>query len=224
MKRFFLVMCLATLMPSSAYAFCEKMWDTAKLARAGPTRTALAAIPTSWFQGINIVHEKIDKQSGIKTTLYLCEDHRPNAFAFDFLGQRFTALTTGMYLMFGNDWHAYAAVIGHENAHIVKQHGMSRLMLDTAMRVAANGAVSIPGASLALGAIGSSYSQSEELEADKYGMQYAYCAGFAPEAALHFHEKVKSGFHFMSSHPTSDARIRLLRKAIAKQKRWAKCK
>ena len=224
MKRLLLVMCLSILLPSHAHAVCEKMWDTAKLARAGGEKSVLESISTSWFQGIDIVREKIDAQSGITTTLYLCEDHEPNALAWNSFGKNFTALTLGMHQIVGNNWHIYAALIGHENAHLVKNHGVNRSIFNTVMQTAFDGSINIPGASLAIESIGASYSRTEEFEADKYGMLYAHCSGFSPEEVLHLQEKLNNGSHFLSSHPSSQSRIRRLSTAISIQKRRPKCK
>ena len=76
---------------------------------------------------------------------------------------------------------------------------------------------------LGISAIGASYSRDEEREADKYGMRYAYCAGFSPEGAIRLHRKLDSASNFLSSHPSSRQRIATLHSAISVQKHTPDC-
>ncbi len=236
MKRFFPIL---LLLPLAAQGNCEKLWDVAELAKIRAEQVTLKSggqdgvkIPTRWFQGLNIIRQKIDAQSGISTTAYLCDAREPNAFAWREGGQNFVALTVGMYDLIGDDWHAYAALVGHENTHLVKNHGRKRQKREIALTlgqmalgsILARNEITDQLTSLAASAFGASYSRDEEREADQYGMIYAHCAGFSPQGAIRLHKKLDSSSNFLSSHPSSKSRISALQSAIAEQTRAPKCR
>lgn len=191
-------------------------------------------IPTESFSGLRIINERIDAKSGISTTLVLCDDSMPNAFATRNRGRNVVGITVGMMKLLGNDWHAYAAIVGHENAHLVKNHGRKRqkregvLALGRAILQSTlpQGAGVLAPTIVDYGIVGLSarYSQKEELEADQVGMELAYCAGFSAEGALSVHRKLDSKSSFFSSHPSSKNRIARLRVAISAQKRNPACR
>jgi len=204
---------------ANAVAECSKMWDTAVVARSGTS--PLSAIPIDWFRGIDIVREKIDQQSGINTKLFLCEAGQPNAFAWEHWGQKRTALTTGMWLLLGNDWHAYAAIVGHENAHHVLGHGLQRIVRGTALSIISN-STGIP--LIGTHVMSATFSQKEEFDADRYGLRYALCAGFSAGGATRLHEKLNSASSPLHSHPSSPSRIRSLNMTAKGHEHAPKCR
>ncbi len=227
------------LSPVTAHADCERMWKVgALLANAAGAEVTLhterrerVTIPARWLRALNIVHEKIDAASGVATTLYFCAAREPNAFAWHGGGKN-VALTAGMYRLLGDDWHAYATLLGHENTHLVKQHGKHRQKREVGLSLgktalelllAKKGGGIIELTALGIAALGASYSRDEEREADRGGMVYADCAGFSPDGALRLHEKLDSAGNFLSSHPSSRQRITALRKAITAQRRDRRC-
>ena len=224
---------------TAAAAGCEVFWQPRILAQANSTnvvlahnRRTVATLPTDWFRKLNIINEKINTASGVDAQFLLCNSAQPNALAWSHDGQHFVALTLGMYRLLGDDLHAYAAILGHENAHLVKQHGNKRQnrqaltalgqLLSRALVAKTFGSATTlgyEGIRIGTQAITASYSREEEHEADKYGMRYAHQAGFYPRGALSFHEKMKSAATFLSSHPSSTDRIRKL-KAELKKRGW----
>lgn len=210
---------LLVLWPLPATAYCTQMWDTAKVAQDG--KTVLTGIPVEWFRGMDIVRKKIDRQSGISTTLYLCQADEPNAFAWRQWGRQMTAVTTGMYFLLGNDWHAYAAIVGHENAHLVLNHMLQRQVRGAALTALTN-ATGIPA--IGAEAFGATFNRDEEFAADKYGLHYALCAGFSPGGAIRLHDKLDSVSHFLHGHPSSKSRIRALQFAAKSHALTRKCR
>ena len=212
------VVFLAWVSVASAAELCNWKWDTAAVANS---EAGVWGIPLEWFQAINIVRRKIDHQSGINTQLFLCESATPNAYAYYARGKNVTAITTGMYLQLRDDWHAYAAIIGHENAHHVLKHLVTRIVRDTAFNIIAAG-TELP--TIGVNIISNSFSRDEELAADKFGLRYALCAGFSLSGVLRFHAWMDSESSFLASHPSSKNRIKNLQHIAKKHDRKPSCR
>ncbi|MDD9858139.1 MAG: M48 family metalloprotease [Gammaproteobacteria bacterium] len=232
----YIVLILSVIVPLPAMALCESFWQPRILAQAASAsvelrdnRRAVATVPTRWFIALDHINKRINAVSGIDAHFLLCSSPQPNAMAWRGNGKSFVALTLGMYRLLGDDWHAYAAILGHENAHLARRHGSKRQTRETAGTIAqllgrsllagkTAGGSALVSESMKIGtrAVTSNYSRAEEHEADKYGMHYAHRAGFDPRGALSFHAKIKSAGHFLSSHPSSADRIRRLEAELKK--------
>ncbi|MBQ7607777.1 MAG: M48 family metalloprotease [Desulfovibrionaceae bacterium] len=114
-------------------------------------------------------------------------------------------------------------VIGHEIGHVANGHVKKRLRtayLTAAARSAA-GIYSPAGTitnsalgSIAEAFINSQYSQSQELEADAYGLKFLRDNGYNLQAAVSCMGKLKGSGGFFSTHPSSKERIQKLQKQI----------
>ncbi len=133
-----------------------------------------------------------------------------------------------------------AIVMGHEIAHAVARHGNQRM--SQGMMIQFGGAVlstavsqkpsetqylfnQAYGITTGLGAL--SYSRKHETEADKMGLIFAAMAGYNPEAAIEFWQRMgKSGGQsppqFLSTHPSSETRIRDLQAFMPEAKKYYK--
>jgi predicted Zn-dependent protease len=127
-----------------------------------------------------------------------------------------------------------AAVIGHEVAHAVAQHGAERMSQEmvrqTGGELLATGlsnsdpqtqalVATVYGLGTQLGAI-LPYSRLHESEADQMGLLYMARAGFDPEAAVGFWQRFAEFNRqaggaatptFLRTHPLDETRIRQLR-------------
>jgi metalloendopeptidase OMA1, mitochondrial len=137
---------------------------------------------------------------------------------------------TGMFQYAESDGEL-ATVLAHEVAHAVARHGAERmstsLLAQTGQTLAAS-ALNIQSP-LALNAFNVAYgvaagvgvilpySRTQEYEADHIGLILMAKAGYDPNSAIVFWQKMKSSHSgpstpaFLSTHPTDDARIEQIR-------------
>ncbi len=123
-----------------------------------------------------------------------------------------------------------AIVIGHEIAHAVAQHGSERMsqgllqqLGGVALQVAiANKPTETQNLFMTAYGIGSTvggilpFSRKEETEADKFGLYYTAMAGYNPQEAIPFWERMsKAGGEqqpeFLSTHPADATRIEAIK-------------
>lgn len=126
-----------------------------------------------------------------------------------------------------------AAVIGHEIAHALREHGRERMSLayaqqgGLALLAVVIGSKKNAATGLALGgaAMGTQLffalpnSRTQETEADRMGLELAARAGYNPNAAISLWTKMgqnggKKPAEFLSSHPADKTRIDDLSKLI----------
>lgn len=140
----------------------------------------------------------------------------------------------GIFPLFDND-DQLAVVMGHEVAHVAARHGNERVSQQLGMQVALLGGAIAIGQSemsaetrmvfltaMGLGAqfgVLSPFSRRHEFEADYLGLIYMTAAGYDPEESLRFWQKMldMSGPgqpDWMSTHPSSEARIREMQRQI----------
>jgi predicted Zn-dependent protease len=117
-----------------------------------------------------------------------------------------------------------ATVIGHEVAHVTRQHALTRVNreMTTQAGVIAGSAVlgggQATGQLLSMGAqLGLSlpYGRAQESDADVIGLKYMAAAGFNPQQSIqlwkNMAKKSKLGpAPFLSTHPSGDTRIQEL--------------
>lgn len=174
--------------------------------------------------------DKIDALlPGLRPHYIFIEGRQPNAFAFWRYGRPVVAVNLGMLKLLGDDAAEWAAVVGHEVAHLHLRHQDQRREREdsskttTGILVAALMVLGIPFgpalADTAMTANDRGYSRDEEMEADTVGMELMRRAGYQPEAALRFQEKMASvskgrGPMFFSTHPGWEERVANMRKSI----------
>lgn len=137
-----------------------------------------------------------------------------------------------------------AAVLGHEIVHAAARHGaqqMSQGMLlnvgvqavGVASRNSGYGGLASAGAGLGAQAWTAQYSQDNELESDKYGMDYMVRAGYEPRGAVELQEvfvklsesRQSSALdEFFASHPPSRERVAANKKMAATMPRGVRNK
>lgn len=156
------------------------------------------------------------------------EDDQANAFALP--GYKI-GVYTGL-LKYAKNQDQLAAVMGHEVAHVIAKHGNERVSNQMATEAGMSIATVLLGgtqdenstlilAGLGLGAqygIILPFSRSHESEADLIGLDLMAKAGFDPAESVTLWQNMSqagtSPPEFMSTHPSSDTRIKQLRERI----------
>ena len=156
------------------------------------------------------------------------DDDQANAFALP--GYKI-GVYTGL-LKYAKNQDQLAAVMGHEVAHVIAEHGNERVSNQMATQAGLSIAAVLLGteqddntalimAGLGLGAqygVILPFSRSHESEADLIGLDLMAKAGFDPkESVTLWQNMAQSGLsppEFMSTHPSSDTRIKQLRERI----------
>ena len=156
------------------------------------------------------------------------EADQANAFALP--GYKI-GVYTGL-LKYAKNQDQLAAVMGHEVAHVIAEHGNERVSNQMATEAGLSIAAVLLGteqdsntalimAGLGLGAqygVILPFSRSHESEADLIGLELMAKAGFNPEESVTLWQNMaQSGLsppEFMSTHPSSDTRIKQLRERI----------
>ncbi|RIH63432.1 M48 family peptidase [Mariniphaga sediminis] len=125
---------------------------------------------------------------------------------------------------------ALAIVVGHEIAHAIAKHGSERMsqgMIQQLGGVALQVALSQKpqetqnlfmqayGIGSTVGAV-LPWSRQQETEADQYGLIFAAMAGYNPQEAIPFWERMSNAGgakppEFLSTHPSDETRIRKLK-------------
>lgn len=118
-----------------------------------------------------------------------------------------------------------AAIMGHEIAHALREHGRERLSQAMAQSAVVNIAMAAAGSyGSAIGAANQAAqyilvlpnSRQNESEADAIGLELAARAGYNPQAAISVWQKMnqitqgKGTPEFLSTHPSGDTRIEQL--------------
>lgn len=142
------------------------------------------------------------------------------------------AVYTGI-LKYAKDEDSLAVIMGHEIAHAVAEHGRERMSQELIKNYGAVTLSSVfsqnPTAATNLfsQAYGISselvtlkYSRDHEKEADKLGVIFMAMAGYNPNTAVDFWEKMAADketepLEFFSTHPNSATRIQLIKEYIA---------
>jgi len=157
----------------------------------------------------------------------LIQDDQMNAFAMP--GGK-VVVYTGILPVAETD-AGLATVIGHEVAHVVARHGNERmsqallaqfggLALEAALKQKPQETRNLFLAAYGIGAqvgVLLPYSRLQESESDRLGLIFMAMAGYDPEAAVGFWQRMGSSKtggappEFLSTHPADDTRIRNLR-------------
>ncbi len=118
-----------------------------------------------------------------------------------------------------------ASVIAHEVGHIAARHGIKRLQSSygaVLLQLASAQTGAGGGVNLALTSLFMEYSQKAEFEADKLSIKYLKKAGYDPNGAIEFFEKLKKEkekapirqYSYWKTHPHVAERIAVVNQEI----------
>ena len=166
--------------------------------------------------------------SGYAWEFTLVDDPQVNAFCMP--GGKIVVYTGILPLT--QDETGLAVVIGHEVAHAVAKHANERMSQQMLAQYGAAGLDAVLSkSSSALKTIGQTvyglgaqygvmlpYSRKQELEADHLGLIFMGIAGYNPQAAVPFWERMSqqgsAAPEFMSTHPSDKTRIEGIRQKL----------
>lgn len=191
----------------------------------------LAAVETGLLNGILATSRKIMQvaDEGPAPEIVVIASAGVNAFAFINARQPMIALSLGMIRLLSTDMDAWAALFGHELAHLRLDHLRGQQDRRDKAEIAGSvagvvlSAIGLPFAGVAADASATltdrAYSRDDEREADRLGLEYMRRAGFAETGAIRLQEAlltIRSGtsIPFLSTHPGGEERIANLRRMI----------
>jgi predicted Zn-dependent protease len=181
---------------------------------------------------VNRVGQNLVRNSDAKVpfTIKVLDTEEINAFA---LPGGFFFVNSGLILKADSEAEL-AGVMAHEIAHVAARHGTRQATRGNLMQIGAIAASIATGgwtgyairqaAGLAIPMGYLKFSRGFEKEADHFGLQYMYKAGYDPTAFVDFFEKIEtlekkkpgSLSGVFSTHPMTDDRIKLSQEEINK--------
>ena len=178
---------------------------------------------------VNRIGQNLVRNSDAKVpfTIKVIDAEEINAFA---LPGGFFFVNTGILLNADNEAEM-AGVMAHEIAHVAARHGTRQATRGDIVNYGSipliflggwTGYAIRQGMGLAIPMGFLSFSRGFEAEADKFGLEYMYKAGYDPTSFVDFFEKVQSQekrkpgtmSKVFSSHPPTDDRIKSAQKNI----------
>ncbi|HMO16627.1 MAG TPA: M48 family metalloprotease [Oligoflexia bacterium] len=198
-------------------------------AKHSDTKRRLAPPSSSYAKRLSKLTRDHVQEDGLKLNYKVYLDPNINAFA---VADGSIRVYSGLMDMMNDDELLF--IIGHEIGHVKHGHSASRIKMANATSGLRKGVASTSSVAGALAdeefiggmiekVINSQYSQSNETEADEYGVAFMRKNGYKVEAAITSFNKLaaldgKSNFidGLFASHPTSDDRAQHLAKLIGK--------
>ncbi|MFI4913260.1 MAG: M48 family metallopeptidase [Sedimentisphaeraceae bacterium JB056] len=166
----------------------------------------------------------------IKFNFFVYLDTTPNAFA---VPGGFIFVSSSLLDLYGEDPDMSAFVIAHEMGHVVRKHAVNRLVNSAALgavtrALPVKGKISAMLKSTGLKFFQSAYSQSQEFEADEFGVKLTRAAGFKADAAVkalkklaecHKNESRNATDEYFSTHPATIKRISAIKQLLLNLKK-----
>ncbi|MBV1878397.1 MAG: M48 family metalloprotease [Pseudomonadales bacterium] len=205
-------------------------WDIGKLGAYNGEEIVLRSsngallrwINTQRLKDIARVHRNIQRHAELKTDLYLTRGDVPNASAGLHKGRPTILINFAMLDLIESDQAMWAALLGHEIAHLKLEHLDARSKRSIPLNILKTvGGVIIAdplvniAASTLLDGITAKYSRDAERSADYLGVIWAIEAKYDAHGAAQLHtflgaRKRTLNIPFMSTHPSSPERIKTL--------------
>lgn len=211
-------------------AHAEKVlfWDFDRLASSPeevislkvPYQTAPLEIETLQLRVISRTFQQIKTAAELNPRLLLMSGKQANAAAGPVDGKPTVLINTAMLQLIGYNPDEWAALLGHELAHLKLEHsakGAGRDLALKLLKVAVNAYFDYSIASqyashyTAL-LLDAKFSRDQERQSDYLGVIWALESDYSPYGAVSMHTKFlkehgTGGIPFLSTHPTSKERI-----------------
>jgi hypothetical protein len=167
----------------------------------GQDGASIGVARTEQLRSLLSVFGKLEHHAGVNSELYLSEGADPDTWLAQGKGDQVVIrISLGLVTMLGNDWDAWAFVLGHQLAHI-DLFARQRVELEPRE-------VGLPPPQKLT-------QDEEEKVADGLGLEYAIKAGYKPEGATLFLSRLASTVRpsslFMRRHPFYPGRLEYVR-------------
>ena len=175
------------------------------------------------LQAINKVRQQVESAAELQVDFYLMRGDEPNAAAGIKDGRNMVFVNFGMLDMIGDRTDLWAALIGHEIAHLKLGHGRDKVKREIPLQVLktvaagvlASNPLAATGSGYLIDGIGTKFSRDAERQADYMGLIWAVESGFDPHGASQLHQlllerKTDFSVPFLSTHPGSRERAEQL--------------
>ena len=216
-----------------------KTWDAEAIARLsgqttrlldGPGGEAITTVNVEKVRRLVDVKNRIANAANQQAKLVIVSGAEPNAFATKQNGSPLVAVNLAMMNLLGEDYDAYAAIMGHEVAHLTLNHGDIRQQREGVRTVASSllglvlGRYGVPMggtiADVSTTVVSRAFSREDESAADRLGVTYMREAGFDPSGAVRAWERMAStsksrGLPFLSTHPAPQERLEEMKQLAA---------
>jgi predicted Zn-dependent protease len=171
---------------------------------------------------LNSVYHDIERVSETRSALYITRGDTPNASAGQINEQNIVFVNFAMFDLIDGDPNLWAALLGHEIAHLKLKHGETQAKKNMPVKIlkaVGNAVLNNPLANIASSALLDSFSakfgRDDERQSDYMGVIWAVEADYDSHGAAQLHRQIseRSRGHpipFLSSHPSSPKRIEAL--------------
>jgi predicted Zn-dependent protease len=217
-----------------------EVWKASTIAQAasptvrliGKEKEVLGQIDRDTARRLLEIKGRIENAAGAGSAeLLITTGDSPNAFSGPTKQGLVVGVNLPMVKLFESDWDAFAAIMGHEYAHLVLNHsGVRQQREETRQGISAVLGFALGFAGVPMGgtvadltttAVATIYTRDEERDADKAGLDYARRAGYDPRGAVRAWQKMMSASEnfsipFLSTHPPSTERLETM-KQLAEQ-------
>lgn len=188
-------------------------------------------VETALLRRIASIGGKVIEAGGneLQVDLVVIASSGINAYAFYQGEQPTIGFTLGMIRLLAGNQDAWAALLGHELAHLRLEHieGMrdrrGRAEVTSSLAGLVLSMIGLPFANVAADAAtvlaDRAYSRDDEREADRMGLAYMRRAGFAEQGAITLQQLLLGAgasvaLPFLGTHPSGEERIAVLRELM----------
>ena len=185
-------------------------------------REVIKSIEIEQLRMIRDAMSDIESAAEHEALLSLVKGDQPNASAGKIKNRETVLINFAMLDLIGLDPDQWAALLGHEIAHLKLNHSRKAMkrrvplkLVELAVRASTDNKWSQTAAGLTSTAIDTKFSRDHERESDYLGLIWAVEKGYDPRGAVKLQtelSKLSKGISvpFLQSHPSSKERIRNL--------------
>lgn len=206
------------------------VWNVNQIARQSSRFTTLEDVYGRPLKQVSVgqirklrrIFRKLERSSELDARLLIMPGELPNALAGPVDGRNTVAVNFAMWDLVGDRQDEWAAILGHELAHLKLDHFTKGLMrslplqlIQKLIKKKTDNTNTHLATDLLARLIDTKYSRDQERQSDYLGAVWAVEAGFSPHGAATLHQRMyelvgNNGIPFLNSHPSGPERIKSL--------------